>query len=208
MKLYSLFALHIISALILTKSEVKAINFSKNSSIQAEEKDSAVIHDSTERKYLVVRSYRWYRRSYIFKDHKRLKVTTQQGSVMRGRLKIMDDSSFILYNTINSKLDTFRLSELYKINNVSLGSNIAAGVMGVGGIGLIGGGIQTISNNSNRFLYTFLGYLMIAGGGSISLSAIPLVNGKPLPNYRYAYIIYKTKGKKLRYWHLKRLIPM
>jgi hypothetical protein len=173
----------------------------------SETNDTVNSNDSTIRKYLVVRSHRWYRRSYIFKNNKRLKVTTLSGGVMRGRLKIIDDSSFILYNTMNSKLDTFRISEIYKINNVSLGGNIAAAIAFVGGTALIAGGYDTYNNNQSRLGYSILGIFIMMNGVGLTVASIPLVNGKPLPDYKYAFVIIETKGKKLRYWDLRKIFP-
>lgn len=175
-------------------------------SAHASANDSTMHKSDSVYRCLVVRSFVFFRRSYIFKENKRLKVSTEDGRVMRGRLHLISDSSFSLVNSTNGKIDTFKISEVWKINNVSLFTSILTAGIEVTGIVITAIGVSFLKDGTPSNGLSVFGGMLIATGSGVMLCGVATSNGKALRNHIYSYHLY-SGNKPLRYRDLKRLYP-
>ena len=161
-------------------------------------------NDSITRKYLVCKSTIFNLFSKIFEEDKRLLAVSDDGKKCRGRLKIINDSSFSLTNSWTLKCDTFNINQIRKLKNPNL---ITTG----GGIISVPIGLSLAYSGYTLLAYGLLGNLfgtmfIIAGAGT-AIEGSLIINGRRIDLNFSNLKIYQAKGFKLKKKHLKSLYP-
>jgi hypothetical protein len=167
--------------------------------------------DSTHH-YIVMRSKSPNRMSYVLGESKRLKIYDKKGASIKGRLYFIDDSTVQVINTFTLKRDTFKISEIQKIQTASLLYQVS-GITGlfVGGTWMIGGValIGSAANASSTFapIAIFFGAVAVAASIPVLATSAALLSGRKLNLKKYDLKLHTSKGYKLKRKHLKYLYP-
>lgn len=156
--------------------------------------------------YLVISAKDDFHRSRVFKENKRLMIKTYDNRKLRGRLKILNDSTIYLCNTFSGKTDTFKLSEIRIIRNVSLVTNVIAAYHFILAPFFILSGISIISSPGFIFDESFGAFMIAVGIAAIGVSSL-YFNGYGLSRQDFDYHIHHAKGYILKPHMVKYLYP-
>ncbi|MES2617315.1 MAG: hypothetical protein V4613_05520 [Bacteroidota bacterium] len=157
-------------------------------------------HDSTVRKYMVIQPHSFAKASLIIKEGKTIIVKDNRGIKNRGHLHILSDSSFFLYNSFRNESDTYLLKNVATIKYPTVGNVVVS-------VGLTASSVAFYALAGWAFQdgeFTGVGIILVGIGVLSDVIAITTVNGLKYSGKKSDYSIVKTKGYKLRRYHLNR----
>jgi hypothetical protein len=157
---------------------------------------SAQLKDSTVRKYFVCESQTFLRSSLVISEGKRILVRDTSGKKLRGRLKILDDSTIVVHNRTTGITDTFNTRIIDKVRRPSMFNCIMGGIST--GMSLAMVSLGTVLMFDDNSTIRLLGGIVAFAGGLSTVSSVFVINGKTYRPNSFRYNIVTTKGYKLR----------
>lgn len=134
-------------------------------------------------------------------EGKYLSVRDSAGRVMKGQLKVKNDSIFTLYNKRMDKTFTCNLNTIDRIRKPNVLRSIGCGIIIVYGVGQLIGSIAFLANPKpsffglrNDYIFSTIG---LAVGGLFEYIGFKFIGGKIYHHSKFKYRLVKTKGYKL-----------
>ncbi len=158
----------------------------------------AQTQDTTIRKYFVCQSTNFFKISRIIKNGERILVKDTAYRKLRGQINIINDSLFVVRNSLTEVTDTFNINAITMVRKPTMFNNINSALAIAVGSAELALAAYLLEQNPTGIGSVFA-VLFIATGTPAIANGLLSFNGKHYRSRHYHYKLVTTKGYRLKY---------
>jgi hypothetical protein len=161
------------------------------------------LKDSAIRRYFVMESRGPLALHKIIKDGRRIWVRDTFRNSMRGKLRILNDTTIEIHNLFTREKDTFDVRAINKVKRPTLAGTLISIHYGIQGVALFVAGVALITYGDEWVRR--IGYFVTGAGTLTAVASFSSVNGSSSRRENYKFRIINTRGFKLKRKYVKYL---